>query len=56
MAIVMMAICMNAQIVESSKFFDNTDVTLKTGFGLLMHPDCNEYSDLAHTMHPMVGV
>lgn len=47
---------MYAQTVESSKFFDNTDITFKAGFGLLMHPECNGYTDLAHTMHPTVGI
>ena len=49
-------ISMYAQHVESSKFFDNTDVMIKGGVGLLTHPKYNGYSDLAHTIHPTVGV
>lgn len=42
--------CANSQTVESSKFIDNTSITLKGGVSALAHPRCNGYEDWAHTI------
>lgn len=43
-------ICANSQTVESSKFIDNTSITLKGGVSALAHPRCNGYENWAHTL------
>ena len=47
---------MSAQTVQPSTFFDNTEISVKGGVSSLMHPNCNGYENLGHTMQGTVGV
>lgn len=47
---------MSAQTVQPSTFFDNTEISVKGGVSSLMHPKCNGYDNLGHTMQGTVGV
>ena len=49
-AIMLAVFVMNATNVESSKFFDNTSVTLRGGASALMHPGCSGYENFGHTI------
>ena len=47
---------MSAQTVQPSALFDNTEISVKGGVSNLMHPNCNGYENLGHTMQGTVGV
>ena len=55
-AVMVMAICATAQTVEKSDVFDNTEIGIKGGVSALVHPECNGYENLGHTMQATVGV
>lgn len=46
---------MSAQTVQPSALFDNTEISVKGGVSSLMHPNCNGYENLGHTMQGTVG-
>lgn len=49
-------VSMMAQTVEKSKLTDNTSVTVKGGVSALMHPGCNGYENLGHTLQASAGL
>lgn len=48
--VAMMGLSANAQTVESSRFIDNTYITLKGGASALTHPGCNDYQNFGHSI------
>lgn len=45
-----------AQTVQPAKFLDNTAVTVKGGVSGLVHPGCNGYENLGHTLQAEAGL
>lgn len=52
----LVAMVMNAQTVESSKFIDNTYFRLEGGATALTHPHYLGYEDWGHTIQAVIGV
>ena len=48
--VAIMGMSVNAQTVESSRFIDNTYITLKGGASALTHPGCNDYKNFGHSI------
>lgn len=48
--VAIMGMSVNAQTVESSRFIDNTYITLKGGASALTHPGCNGYQNFGHSI------
>lgn len=49
------AMFVNAQTYEPSKFIDNTYIRVSGGATALMHPECNGYENLGHTIQAVIG-